>query len=55
MSWNLADPDILNGLSWSKNLDDVFRENAEKFPEIYWQSFASRDGYMRIYPTARFA
>jgi len=48
------DPDILNGLAWSGNLDEIFRENAEKFPVIYWQSFASNEGYMRMFPAARY-
>jgi len=34
-------------------MDQVFKDNQKEFPGIYWQSFASREGYMRLYPTAK--
>ncbi len=48
-----TDPEILNGIAWSGVLDRAFKENLDKFPDIYWQSFGSQDGFMRVYPAAR--
>ena len=47
------DPEILNEISWSKDLEKVFLENRRDYPDIYWQSFGSQEGVMRIYPLAR--
>ena len=49
----VLDPDVLNGINWSSDLDEVFKRNRQEFPGIYWQSFGSRNGYLRVYPAAR--
>ena len=45
-----ADKEILNGLQWSGELDEVFYENYENDPEILWQYFGSQSGFMRTLP-----
>ena len=50
---NFSDPDVLNGINWSGDLDEIFKKNGQEFPGIYWQSFGSRNGYLRVYPAAR--
>ncbi len=47
------DPDVLNGINWSGDLDEVFKKNRQEYPGIYWQSFGSRNGYLRVYPAAK--
>ena len=49
----IPDPDILNEINWSKKLEEVFLENRKNYPKIYWQSFGSQKGVLRIYPLAR--
>ena len=49
----ISDPEILNGIEMSRGLDEAFKKNARDFPDIYWQSFGSQDGYMRFFPTAK--
>ncbi|XP_059090756.1 voltage-dependent calcium channel subunit alpha-2/delta-2-like isoform X2 [Tigriopus californicus] len=49
----IRDPEILNGIRWTQALDSVFKENQKAFPDIYWQTFGSQDGYMRVFPTTR--
>ena len=49
----ISDPDVLNGINWSGDLDEIFKKNRQEFPGIYWQSFGSRNGYLRVYPAAR--
>ncbi|XP_050732998.1 voltage-dependent calcium channel subunit alpha-2/delta-2-like isoform X2 [Eriocheir sinensis] len=44
------DPEILNGLQWSADVDRVFQENYEKDPTLMWQYFAAQTGFMRVYP-----
>lgn len=46
----VADPEILNALKWSHELDKVFRENYEEDKEILWQYFGSQTGFMRSFP-----
>ncbi|XP_071749131.1 voltage-dependent calcium channel subunit alpha-2/delta-2 isoform X14 [Lepeophtheirus salmonis] len=46
-------PDILNGIEWSGALDDVLKDNYKKYPGVYWQSFGSQTGFLRVYPAAR--
>lgn len=50
----VPDPEILNGIRWTQALDPVFKENQKEFPDIYWQTFGSQDGYMRVFPTTRY-
>lgn len=45
-----ADPNILNTIAWTQALDLTFKANARRFPGIYWQSFGSQEGVMRVYP-----
>lgn len=45
-----TDIDILNGLKWSNQLDEVFRENYEADNDILWQYFGSQTGFMRTFP-----
>lgn len=47
------DPDILNGLRWSADVDRVFQENYERDPTLMWQYFAAQTGFMRVYPATR--
>ncbi|KAH8020497.1 hypothetical protein HPB51_002446 [Rhipicephalus microplus] len=47
------DPEVLNGLKWSQALDAAFRQNAEKDPDLLWQYFGSKVGYMRMFPANR--
>ena len=49
----IPDPDILNEINWSKKLEEVFLENRKNYTKIYWQSFGSQKGVLRIYPLAR--
>ena len=46
----IIDIDILNGLEWTKGLDDVFQKNYKNDSEIMWQYFGSQTGFMRTYP-----
>ncbi|XP_056000788.1 voltage-dependent calcium channel subunit alpha-2/delta-2-like isoform X3 [Ostrea edulis] len=46
------DPDILNALMWSHELDKVFTENYEDDKEILWQYFGSQTGFMRSFPAS---
>jgi len=46
-------PNMLNEINWSKQLEEVFKDNRKSYPEIYWQSFGSQKGMLRIYPLAR--
>ena len=48
-----SDPNMLNEINWSKQLEEVFKDNRKSYPEIYWQSFGSQKGMLRIYPLAR--
>ena len=49
----ISDPDMLNEINWSKQLEEAFMKNREDYPDIYWQSFGSQKGMLRIYPLAR--
>ena len=49
----IPDPNMLNEINWSKQLEEVFKDNRKSYPEIYWQSFGSQKGMLRIYPLAR--
>ena len=45
---------MLNEINWSKQLEEVFLENRKNYSEIYWQSFGSQTGMLRIFPLARY-
>ncbi|XP_042147326.1 voltage-dependent calcium channel subunit alpha-2/delta-1 [Ixodes scapularis] len=47
------DAEVLNGLKWSQALDEAFRQNAGKDPDLLWQYFGSEVGYMRMFPANR--
>ncbi|GAB6029122.1 Voltage-dependent calcium channel subunit alpha-2/delta-1, variant 2 [Chamberlinius hualienensis] len=47
-------PEVLNGLKWTEVLDEVFKENnPENDPQLLWQFFGSKVGFMRVYPVNR--
>merc|ERR1712223_1639134 len=46
-------PNILNSIAWTKNLDETFKANSEKYPGIYWQTFGSQEGILRVYPASK--
>ncbi|XP_074660412.1 voltage-dependent calcium channel subunit alpha-2/delta-1-like [Tubulanus polymorphus] len=48
-----GDVDIQNGLTWSARLDRVFHENRLNDPDLLWQYFGSRVGFMRTLPASR--
>ena len=50
---SLIDPNILNSISWTQALDETFKSNAAKYPGIYWQSFGTQEGVMRVYPASQ--
>lgn len=41
---------VLNELSWTEALEDVFRKNTEDDPTLLWQVFGSATGLARYYP-----
>ena len=45
-----SDIQILNGLAWTAGLDEIWKENREKYPTLLWQYFGSQTGIMRNYP-----
>lgn len=45
-----ADLDVLNGLQWSSAVDEVFKANREREPDIGWQYLGSQLGFLRVYP-----
>ena len=47
-----ADPHILNSIAWTQALDDSFKANAARYPGIYWQTFGSQSGVLRVYPAS---
>ena len=49
----LTDPNILNTINWSQALDATFKANAKRYPDIYWQTFGSQDGVLRVYPASQ--
>ena len=51
--FHFSDPDILNEINWSKKMEEAFLENRNQYPNIYWQSFGSQKGVLRIFPLAR--
>lgn len=49
----LAATIVLNELSWTEALEEVFRKNREDDPTLLWQVFGSATGLARYYPGKR--
>ncbi|XP_038053875.1 voltage-dependent calcium channel subunit alpha-2/delta-2-like isoform X3 [Patiria miniata] len=49
----VGDNKILNGIEATNSIDEVFRENYQKDPQLLWQYFGSADGFYRSYPAAK--
>uniref|UniRef100_A0A3Q0T4U4 Calcium voltage-gated channel auxiliary subunit alpha2delta 1 n=1 Tax=Amphilophus citrinellus TaxID=61819 RepID=A0A3Q0T4U4_AMPCI len=43
---------VLNELTWTEALEDVFRKNREDDPTLLWQVFGSATGLARYYPAS---
>lgn len=41
---------VLNELTWTEALEEVFRKNREDDPTLLWQVFGSATGLARYYP-----
>lgn len=41
---------VLNELTWTEELKEVFRKNREDDPTLLWQVFGSATGLARYYP-----
>ncbi|TRY84427.1 hypothetical protein DNTS_020621, partial [Danionella cerebrum] len=44
------DADIMNGVTWSEALNQVFVDNFQRDPSLLWQYFGSAKGFFRQYP-----
>lgn len=42
--------EIVNGISWTSALDEVFKANRLDDPTLSWQYFGLDKGFLRIYP-----
>ncbi|XP_067041967.1 voltage-dependent calcium channel subunit alpha-2/delta-2-like [Acropora muricata] len=45
--------EIVNGISWTSALDEVFKANRLDDPTLSWQYFGLDKGFLRIYPAKR--
>ncbi|ODM94980.1 Voltage-dependent calcium channel subunit alpha-2/delta-1 [Orchesella cincta] len=45
--------DILDGIQWTSNMDEVFKSNFDQNPTLLWQYYASSSGFMRQYPASK--
>ncbi|XP_068702890.1 voltage-dependent calcium channel subunit alpha-2/delta-1-like isoform X2 [Montipora foliosa] len=45
--------EIVNGISWTSGLDEIFNANRHDDPTLSWQYFGSDKGFMRTYPARR--
>ncbi|CAH1392782.1 unnamed protein product [Nezara viridula] len=46
-------PDVLRGIKWSANLDEIFISNYKQDPSLSWQYFGSSTGFMRQFPAMK--
>ena len=46
----ILDPNVINAIKWSKEMDRVFVDNYNRDPSLSWQYFGSSTGFMRQYP-----
>ncbi|XP_054735592.1 voltage-dependent calcium channel subunit alpha-2/delta-3 isoform X6 [Anastrepha obliqua] len=45
--------DVIKGIQWSENLDQIFRDNYKNDPTLSWQFYGSSTGFMRQFPAAK--
>ncbi|XP_037933678.1 voltage-dependent calcium channel subunit alpha-2/delta-3 isoform X2 [Teleopsis dalmanni] len=45
--------DVIKGIQWSENLDQIFRDNYKNDPTLSWQFFGSSTGFMRQFPASK--
>lgn len=43
-------PDVLHGIEWSSNLNEIFISNFREDDSLSWQYFGSSTGFMRQFP-----
>ncbi|GLH11946.1 uncharacterized protein GBIM_16642 [Gryllus bimaculatus] len=48
-----SNPDVMNAIKWSEQLDPLFVSNYEMDPSLSWQYFGSASGFLRRYPASR--
>lgn len=44
---------LMNSLKWSSRLTQIFENNKNHDNELSWQFFCSSEGYLRLYPAAK--
>jgi len=48
-----GEPQVMNGIAWSEQLNKVFRDNFARNPKLTNQYFASQSGFMRLFPAQK--
>ncbi|RWS27682.1 voltage-dependent calcium channel subunit alpha-2/delta-3-like protein [Leptotrombidium deliense] len=46
-------PTVMNSIKWSEALLLTFKQNKNTDSDLYWQYFCSNDGFLRLYPAAK--